>query len=609
MREDILRHYLQGTAADAYRQMGAHLGVQDGQLGCQFTVYAPAARQVAVIGDFNGWQGQGMARQTGGLWTCFIPGVAEGDLYKFRVTTQRGDAYDRIDPFAFSSELRPNTASRVCDLSGFAWSDGAWMARRNKGYGQPLSIYEVHAGSWRRKDGDFLSYEELAETLIPYVQSMGYTHIELMPLGEYPFDGSWGYQTTGYFAATSRYGAPQGLMRLVDACHAAGLGVLLDVVPVHFVTDFYALHQYDGSYLYESPYEGLRYSPWGTALFDYTKPPVLSFMKSCLDFWLEIYHFDGLRYDAVSNLLYQDGDPAKGDNEPGRWFLREVNYALQARHPSALLMAEDSSMAIKVTAPVVYGGRGFDYKWDLGWMHDTLDYLALPPAERAGRRELFLQSINYFYQDIFLMPFSHDEVVHGKKTIIDKLYGDYEEKFCQLRALYLYMMTHPGKKLNFMGNDLAEFKEWDEQAELGWNLLTYPAHEAFHRYFARLHHVYRQLPALFAADYDSRGFEWLDAGQMRSTVFAYVRRDLEGHAAYVALNLGAEGLKAYPLPVTRPGAYVVALSTDEATYGGNTQAFPALEAQPGGGGYVLRLTLPPLSGCLIVPQEAKGPGK
>ena len=599
--------YLQGDSLSGYEIFGAHLCREYDQDGVRFTVYAPGAAKVEIIGSFNQWVTWPMQREESGIWSVFIGGAKEGDMYKYHITTAQGEVHDRMDPFAFYSEVRPATASIVYQVEGYPWGDQEWMNSRSKNYNSPMSIYEMHPGSWKTKDAQedrrFYHYDELAEELIPYVKEMGYTHIELMPLTEHPFDGSWGYQVAGYFSPTSRYGEPRQLMKLVDACHQAGIGVILDFVPLHFVRDFYALHMYDGGYLYESEYEEKRYSPWGTALFDFTKPHVLSFLKSAIDFWLSRYHFDGIRYDAVSNLIYHDGDPGKGINEPGVWFLKNCNYAIGQRHPNVMLIAEDSSQCLKVTAPVAYGGMGFDYKWSLGWMHDTLDFFALPPEVRAANKKKFTHSLHYFYQDIFILPFSHDEVVHGKKTIIDKLYGDYGQKFDQLRCLYLYMYTHPGKKLNFMGNELAEFKEWDEAKQLGWNLLTYPAHEAFWRYYRKLLHVYKEQPALYGEDYNMLGFRWIDKGERYPALFAYERSAME-EKIFVVLNLSDRPAHNYMLDVGRPGEYEVLLDTALPEYGGSISLKSVLKAKSRGPiHWGVDLMMQPLSGCIIKRKE------
>jgi 1,4-alpha-glucan branching enzyme len=576
-----VQQFLKGQSGTAYRAFGAHPVEMYGKQGIFFSIYAPYAASVDLIGAFNDWNGWNMQRDEYGVWSIFCENIPFGSLYKYRMTTSGGEVFDRADPFAFYSELRPGTASIVWDISPFAWSDSEWMASRSKNYTQPVNIYEVHAGSWRRiqegrenapteeerEFGRMLTYSELADVLIPYVQEAGYTHIELMPLTEHPFDGSWGYQATGYFSPTSRYGTPDDLCSFVDRCHQAGIGVILDVVPLHFVTDFFGLHQLDGGFVYESANPSDRYTEWGTVLFDYTKPHTLSFMRSSLDFWLRVYHIDGLRYDAVSQLIFQHGNPHERENDPGIWFLKNVNFYLQSEFPSVMLMAEDSSNYLKVTAPVQYGGLGFDYKWDLGWMNDTLEYMKLHPDDRRHSRHLIQFSMAYFYNDIFILPLSHDEVVHGKATIIDKMWGNYEQKFSQVRLLYLYMYAHPGKKLNFMGNELAEFREWDEKKELGWNLLTYPVHDAFHHFLIELNHLGLTEKALYDTEYDPRDFRWLDTPGCEDNVFAIARRAQNGETIACVMNFGLR-----PVQTTIPalyGTWEELINTDDSRFSGS----------------------------------------
>ncbi|MDD3260634.1 MAG: 1,4-alpha-glucan branching protein GlgB [Oscillospiraceae bacterium] len=576
MYERILREYLQGQSCEAYLALGAHKADEYGQAGFRFTVYAPHAESVFLIGEFSEWNAWQMQRSPAGFWSIFVEGARDGQMYKYRIQTPEG-YFDRADPFGFYAEVRPATASRVCDLDGFTWTDAGWMASRTKNYNAPLSIYEVHPGSWRikekKKDADrFYTYDELIDTLLPYVKQEGFTHIELLPLTEHPLDASWGYQVSGYFSATSRYGAPQQLMHFIDCCHREQIGVIMDFVPAHFISDNYALSKFDGTYLYESADPSLRNSEWGTTFFDFTKPHVVSFVNSSVDFWLTYYHFDGIRYDAVSRLLYVCGQENRGINDAGVWFLRNANYAMQQRHPTAMLIAEDSTSFLKVTAPVEYGGLGFDYKWDLGWMNDALDYMMKRPDERPAFSQEITFSMSYFYNDIFLLPLSHDEVVHGKRTIINKIYGDYDDKFPQLRLFWLYMFTHPGKKLNFMGNELAEFKEWDEDAELGWNLLTYPKHDAFHRFVIALQKFYRDNPALYRSDYHPKGFEWMDLSNSGRCIFSYCRENIESTGCeelYIALNFSARPAISYFLPVRQPGTYTEVFNTDLTDYGGN----------------------------------------
>jgi 1,4-alpha-glucan branching enzyme len=615
LEKESLKRYLQGESCDAYQILGAHLVNEKGQEGVQFTVFAPGAKNVSLLAECTDWNPILMERDSYGFWSLFSHCAKEKQMYKYQIETQNGKVYDRIDPFAFQSEVRPNTASIVCNLKNYKWQDEEWIKKRKqteKYYNAPLSIYEVHAGSWKIKTGKkgderFYTYDELADILIPYAKEQGYTHLEFLPLTEYPLDASWGYQVTGYYSATSRYGTPQQLMKLVDQCHQASLGVLMDFVPAHFVSDFYALHQYDGTYLYESENKDLRCSEWGTIFFDFTKPHVLSFLKSAVDFWLTVFHFDGIRYDAVSRMLYQNGQEDHGVNEAGVWFLKNTNYEMQQRHPDCLLIAEDSSNFPKVTAPVVYGGLGFDYKWDLGFMNDTFDYMMKTPAERRNFAERITFSISYFYQDIFLLPFSHDEVVHGKKTIIDKIYGSYEDKFPQLRLLYLYLFTHPGKKLTFMGCELAEFKEWDENTELGWNLLTYPKHDAFHHFFRDLQKFYTSHPSLSSSDFNPDGFHWADLTNACRCIFSYSRKSVDGKSnekLYIALNFSDRPAVDYALPVEEPGDYEEIFTTDEFRYNGNGHKNLAKSSCRRGMRQCLLVDLPPFCGCIFKCRES-----
>lgn len=604
MDHRIIDEYFQGASLNAYDVFGAHFTYEYNQNGARFTVYAPNAAKVALIGDFNNWKGYDMERLPSGIWTIFVNGITEMATYKYRIFTKSGEIHDRVDPFAFYSELRPNKASIVYSLDNFAWSDHEWMTKRTKNHSEPMNIYEVHLGSWKTKniseDDNFYNYEELKETLIPYVKEMGYTHIELLPLTEYPFDGSWGYQVTGYYSATSRYGEPKELMSFINSCHMAGIGVILDFVPVHFVSDFYALHQYDGGFLYESEYLDQRYSEWGTLLFDFTKPHVISFLKSSINFWISYYHIDGIRYDAVSNLIYNRGREYNGLNEPGIWFLKSTNYALREKHPKVMLIAEDSSDYAKVTAPVAYGGLGFDYKWNLGWMHDTLDYLSMDPGHRFANHNRINFSISYFYHENFILPFSHDEVVHGKKTIINKLFGTYKEKFAQAKSLYLYMFTHPGKKLNFMGNELAEFREWDESKEFGWNVLNYPIHRNFYNFIIRLNHLYLQESALYKEDYNPLGFQWIDVDNSEKSIYAYKRDDLNGNVLYIVINFSNRYHFNYSLNVKQVGNYFEILNSEAEDFDVEGQVDHSIHhAVVKDGKPVLNLVLKPFSSIIL----------
>lgn len=603
MEQRIIDEYLQGASLNGHEVFGAHITRDGRKLGVRFTVYAPNAKKVLVIGSFNNWEGYLMERLPSGVWTLFVHGVKEKALYKYQIHTENGEVHDRIDPFAVYSEVRPNTASIVYSLDNFQWSDQQWMDSRNRNHNGPMNIYEVHAGSWKTKKisekEHSYNYQELKEHLIPYVKMMGYTHIELMPLTEYPFDGSWGYQVTGYFSATSRYGDPKELMNFINSCHLEGIGVIIDFVPVHFVSDFYALHQFDGGFLYESEYLDQRYSEWGTLLFDFTKPHVISFLKSSIDFWISYFHVDGIRYDAVSNLIYNRGRSENGINDSGIWFLKNTNFAIHEKHPMVMLIAEDSSDYQKVTAPVVYGGLGFDYKWDLGWMHDTLDYLSIHADHRSANHNKINFSMSYFYQENFILPFSHDEVVHGKKTIINKLEGSYEEKFAQARSLYLYMFTHPGKKLNFMGNELAEFREWDEKKQLGWNILEYPIHIGFRDFIIRLNHLYLEESALYVEDYNPQYFNWLDVNNSSQSIYAYRRDDYDGNTLYIVINFSNRYYSNYVLRVDNVGYYIEALNSDLNEFGGSGCVNGEMKTVMHGGQPVLDIALAPFSSIVI----------
>lgn len=600
MDTEKIIEYLRGRGLFGYEHFGAHFIWEDNCSQVRFTVYAPNAKNVCLIGDFSSWQPWQMQRLDCGVWTLVSPDPQEGQRYKYQITTQSGEVWDRADPFAFSSQLRPENASVITCLNHHTWQDSDWLSKRGKNFDRPLNIYELHLGSWKRKDGEdaecFYQYDEICDQLIPYLKEMGYTHIELLPLTEYPLDASWGYQVSGYFSATSRYGKPEQLMKLIDCCHQAGIGVIFDFVPTHFVRDFHALHLFDGSCMYEPDDENQRYSPWDTALFDFTKPHVISFLRSSLNFWISVYHADGIRYDAVANLIYRNGKKEDGLNDAGLWFLRSVNYDLWQEHPEVMLIAEDSSDYPKVTAPVVYGGLGFDYKWDLGWMHDTLDYLATPFGERSAMTNRFLFSMSYFYQNNHLLPLSHDEVVHGKKTIIDKLWGNYEQKFAQLRCLYLYLFFHPGKKLSFMGNELAEFLEWSEQREPGWNLLSYPAHQKFHQFLQKLHKLYLEFPCLWEQDYDSRYFRWLHMGP---SIFVIQRSDYQQNSLIAAINLSDKDAQC---TLELDCGLIPILDTLDPE-GKNICDVTVKSKYPYSDKITLSLTVPALSGVVLKPSE------
>ena len=587
--------FFQGMSCTAYEYFGAHF--TDG--GVRFATYAPNAKEVRLV--LNGSE-IAMQRDDHGIWQTTVSYAKQGDIYQYLITTQALQQHYRSDPFAFYSEVRPLNASKVFDINRHEWNDGEWLSHRDKCYDKPVNIYEVHFGSWRTKfdseeDDRLYSYDEMKDLLIPYVLEMGYTHIELMPLTEYPFDGSWGYQVTGYFSATSRYGDPEGLQRFIDACHQAGIGVILDCVPVHFVTDFFALHMYDGGFLFESDRENERYSEWGTALFDYSKPHVLSFMKSALNFWIEKYHVDGLRYDAVANLIYRHGRTDQPLNDCGMWFLKNTNYTLQQKHPDVMLFAEDSTNYDKVTAPVEFGGLGFDYKWDLGFMHDTINYVKTPPYERNREHNHMTFSMSYFYNNHYIMPYSHDEVVHGKQTMLDKCFGKHEEKIATIKALYTFQFAHPGKKLNFMGNEIGEYMEWRPHKELGWNLLTYPAHDSLHEYLKALHHIYKNEPALYENDYNAAYFRWCDANNSRQSIYAFLRRSDRSKGIYAVFNFSGI-CQSYTLKVEQNGDYEELLNSDRDIYSGSNCLNTDLRSV----NFSLHLRLAPFS-CVLIKKK------
>lgn len=514
-------HY--GQEFEAYKKLGAH--VRDD--AAVFRVYAPAAARVSVIGEFSDWNEVPMTRDYDGqIWNCEIPGAASGQMYKYRIYKYDGSYMDHQDPYAFRSELRPGTASVLYDMRNYEFHDQEWMDKRSVMRDKPLNIYEIHFGSWKKPgEGkeDWYRYDELGDLLIPYLKENGYNYLEIMPLAEYPSDNSWGYQDTGFFSATSRYGTPDQLKMFVDQCHQNGIGVILDIVTVHFAVNDFALWQYDGTALYEYPDKDIGYNEWGSCNFNHWKPEVCSFLQSASYFWLKEYHFDGLRMDAVGNLIYWQGDEARGENKGAIEFLKRMNDGLKRRIPEAILIAEDSSAYPKVTTPVAWGGLGFDYKWDMGWMNDTLNYFRTPSAERPAAHHKLTFSMAYFYNESYLLPLSHDEVVHGKATIVQKMEGLYEGKFDQARALYMYMYAHPGKQLNFMGNEFAQFREWDEEKEQDWFMLKYPIHDAFHHYMMDLNHLYLEHPAFWAEDYKEHGFQWVEADLTSQSVYVFKR--------------------------------------------------------------------------------------
>ena len=603
LKAQYLRDYHEGNSLEAYRFFGAHPEKE----GVRFTVYAPNAQAIQVIGSFDGWKNKGHKMRKvdeRGTWSLYIKGVKPGDTYKYRITQATGRVVDKMDPYAFYSELRPNTASIVEDLKWDKWSDEQWLEKRNKGFNEPVNIYEVHLGSWmKEEDEDFVNYRKIAKKLIQYVKKNNFTHIELMPLCEYPFDGSWGYQCSGYFSVTSRYGSCQDLMYLVNEAHKAGIGVIMDFVPVHFVKDDFSLSYFDGTPVYEYPQAHDADSQWGTANFDLWKEEVRSFLMSAASFWIDVYHFDGLRMDAISNAIFWHGNKQLGVNEGALNFIKRMNFLLNERYQGKImLIAEDSTDFPNVTKSTFEGGLGFDYKWDLGWMNDTLKYLKKDPVYRKWHHNNITFSMAYFYSERFLVEFSHDEVVHGKATIVNKMWGTYEQKFAQLRALYLYMFTHLGKKLNFMGNELAHWREWDETKENDWFLLGYPIHDAFHKYFAKLGEMYKTEKALYEDDYNWESFEWIDADNADKNMFSYIRKGKDKDYVIV-LNFSPNHYEHEVFGVIQKGMYKEVLNTEWSCYGGTLDAAPqkchAVRVSRNNKPYMIEVSVPAFGGIML----------
>ncbi len=558
-----------GKIFDAYEYMGAH--VRDD--GTEFSTFAPNALKIAVIGEFNGWTETWMERENDrNFFKCFIKGAGQGMKYKYRIYKRDGGFIDHCDPYGFGMELRPRNASIIRDLSEYRFQDDKWMKSRSDCRTGALNIYELHMGSWKKNGEDengWFSYSEMADDIIGYVKEYGYNYIEVMPLSEHPCDESWGYQNTGFFSPTSRYGTAAQLMEFVDKCHQNEIGVIMDFVPVHFAVDDYALANYDGTSLYEYPHTDVGDSEWGSKNFIHSRGEVQSFLQSAAHYWIKEYHFDGLRMDAISNIIYWQGNPARGVNQNAVEFVRRMNQNLKEMYPSIILCAEDSSSYQGVTKSVKEGGLGFDYKWDMGWMNDTLNYFKERPENRTASYHKLTFSMMYYYSERFLLPLSHDEVVHGKGTIIQKMSGEYETKFSQARALYMYMMAHPGKKLNFMGNELAHFREWDEKRELDWNLLEYPIHGQFHEFIKQLNHIYLKNPS-FWNDYEESGFQWLDCHQEEKCIYA-LKRSGQKQSMIAVFNFSEQDYEDYKLNLQENCAFKLLLDSELRQFGGRKE--------------------------------------
>ncbi|MDD3207827.1 MAG: 1,4-alpha-glucan branching protein GlgB [Bacilli bacterium] len=574
----LLHDFLVGNTTRAYEYFGAHFTALESDgvkvKGVIFRLYAPLADDVSVIGSFNNWDVTAHKMKKidlAGVWEVFVPRLNEYESYKYHFRNAKGQYVDKADPFAFYSEYRPATCSRLFDIENFVWHDASFMKNRTRSFDEAMSIYEIHLGSWKGKvDQRNLSYEEIADYLIPYVKELGYTHVEIMPITQYPFDGSWGYQATGFYSVDSRYGNPKQLMSFIDRMHQAGIGVILDFTPVHFAKDEFALADFDGSFLYEYADKKRRISQWGSLLFDLGKDPVRSFLISAMNYFATYFHFDGLRIDAVSNIIYWHGNKEQGENSGGIEFLKRMNSLLHGEHSSLMIIAEDSSDYQGVTKPVNYGGLGFDYKWDLGWMNDTLKYFAKDPIYKKFEHHKLTFSMAYFFSENFLLPLSHDEVVHGKGTIINKLWGDYEQRFALLRNLYTYQYAHPGKKLNFMGNELASFDEWNESRSLPWNLKTFPKHDSITRLIRDLNLIYKYEKALKVQEYNPSSFRWLMADNADQSLYAFERFNDDSHLVFV-FNMTPNYYDEYELGVTEEGIYDEILNSDKDVYSGQNQ--------------------------------------
>ena len=584
---DQLNTYLfhEGTAISAYEFMGAHATTRDGVSGYMFRVWAPRALAVSVVGDFNFWDvnAHPMEKITDGIWECFLPGGQPYDAYKFAVTGADGVLRYKADPYAFHAETRPGTSSKLYTIDGYQWGDGAWLEHRHSHqvYSAPLNIYEVHLGSWRRREnGDFIDYRDLARQLAPYVKELGFNYVELLPITEYPLDDSWGYQCTGYFAPTSRYGTPEDFMFFVDYMHQQGIGIILDWVPAHFCKDEHGLYEFDGTRCYE--YEDLRkgeHAAWGTRVFDYARPEVKSFLLSSVAFWLKEYHIDGIRVDAVASMLYLDYDRPDGQWVANKYggkehleaidFLREMNKTAFTVNPDALMVAEESTAWPLVTKPAEVGGLGFNLKWNMGWMNDMCHYLKMDPWFRQGNHKDITFSMFYAFSENYILPLSHDEVVHMKGSVLGKMPGDMWQKFAGVRGFYAYTLAHPGKKLSFMGVELGTEKEWAFDKSLDWELLEQEPNRQLHQYIKDINRFYLEQSPLWEIDFDWEGFQWLVSDDNHNNVVVFLRRDKTGNELVCAINFSPNTYEDYRFGCPPVREYVEVFNSDRPEYGGS----------------------------------------
>lgn len=617
-----------GTNYESYRFLGAHLFNNDGVDGVVFRVWAPNARCVSVVGEFNNWNTNSHVMENVyncGVWQIFIPDVKEYTTYKYYITTRSGEGIYKSDPYAFHAELRPNNGSKVFNLDNYEWKDEKWISEKTSPLDKPMNVYEVNFASWKLKeDGSYMNYCEIADDLIPYVKKMGYTHIEVMPLSEHPFDGSWGYQVTGYYAATSRFGTPTQLKYFIDKCHQVGIGVIMDWVPAHFPKDAFGLYKFDGEYCYEdkNPRRG-EHKEWGTMVFDYGKQEIQCFLISNALFWLKEFHIDGLRVDAVSSMLYLDYNRKDGEWQPncrgGREnleaiaFLQNLNTQIFQRFPNAIMVAEESTAWPLVTKPVEDGGLGFNFKWNMGWMNDTLSYMSLDPFFRNKNHQKLTFSFMYAFSENFILPISHDEVVHGKCSLLNKMPGEYDAKFDNLRAFYGYMMSHPGKKLLFMGQEFGQVIEWNYMQGLDWLLFGYESHRRLNDYVKDLNHFYLKNKAFWEIDYSWEGFKWLVPDDNTNSIIVFMRSDKKGNQILVVCNFDTRTQEDYKIGVEYIGNYKEIFNSDDKKYGGKgitNGTVKSTEGEAHGKDHIITLTVPATSTMYFtVPKTLAVPKK
>ena len=619
-----LAQFNNGTNFRSYEFLGAIPSEIYGEHGYSFAVWAPNAESVSVVGDFNGWDisAHPMNPQgSSGVWHCFVKNVKEGQCYKFFITCKDGTTLYKADPYARAAQLPPETASVTYDISGFKWDDKKWMENRKETepYGKPMLIYEMHAGSWRtHPDGSFYNYREIADELCDYLSDMSYTHVELMPVTEFPFDGSWGYQVTGYFAATSRYGTPKDFMYFVNKCHAKGISVIMDWVPAHFPRDAHGLARFDGTPVYEYPLavKG-EHKEWGTLVFDYGREEVISFLMSSAFYWLDMFHIDGLRVDAVSSMLYLDYGREEylpniyggKENLEAIAFLQKLNCEVFREYPNILMIAEESTAWPNVTKPVSMGGLGFNFKWNMGWMNDMLRYMSLDPYFRKHNHNLLTFSMMYAFSENYILPLSHDEVVHGKCSLIEKMSGLYGQKFDSLRTFLMYKMAHPGKKLMFMGGEIAQFIEWRYYEELEWKLLDIDKHRQFHDFMRAVNKFYKDSKPFWEIEDSWDGFEWINADDNERSVISFVRRGKRKTDEIVVIcNFTPVEYKDYVVGVPRKGVYAPVLSSDEEKFGGNDKKIKPISARKKAQNsmpYSITVDLPPMSAVYMRRTQIK----